>query len=132
MSHSAFACIASLFEASLDRRARCSDGGEQDKSYAGKMRGKNERGWGESQGTSLLPLWSPLVFFFLVNYSPVLCYLNTWNKLMHTNYIEFSFYCRTCWSRETIGPLQLAIHVAQNRHVGTQKSRWGKTNKRHT
>lgn len=43
MSHSAFACIASLFEASLDRRARCSDGGEQDKSYAGKTRETGER-----------------------------------------------------------------------------------------
>ena len=32
MSHSAFACIASLFEASLDHRAQCSDGEEQDKS----------------------------------------------------------------------------------------------------
>ena len=56
MSHNAFACIASLVEAGLDRRARCSDGGEQDKSYPGKTRGKNEGDWGESQGTSLLPL----------------------------------------------------------------------------
>ena len=31
-----------------------------------------------------------------------------------------------------IGPLQLAIHVVQNRHAGEQKSRWDKTNKRHT
>ena len=30
--------------------------------------------------------------------------------------------------REWIGPLQLSIHVVQNRHVGTQKSHWGKTN----
>ena len=28
-----------------------------------------------------------------------------------------------------IGPLQLSIHVVQNRHVGTQKSHWYKTNK---
>ena len=40
MSHNAFAYIASLFEAGLDRRARCSDGGEKDKSYVGKTRGK--------------------------------------------------------------------------------------------
>ena len=31
-----------------------------------------------------------------------------------------------------IGPLQLAIHVVQNRHAGEQKSHWDKTNKRHT
>ena len=31
-----------------------------------------------------------------------------------------------------IGPLQLAIHVAQNRHAEEQKSHWDKTNKRHT
>lgn len=43
MSRNAFACIASLFEAGLDRRARCSDGGEQDKSYAGKTRETGER-----------------------------------------------------------------------------------------
>ena len=127
MSRNAFACIASLFEAGLDRRARCSDGGEQDKSYAGKTRETGERA-----REPPFCLFSLLSFFFLVNYSPALCYLNTWNKLMHTNYIEFSFYCRTCWSRETIGPLQLAIHVAQNRHAGMQKSHWGKTNKRHT
>ena len=29
----------------------------------------------------------------------------------------------------SIGPLQLAIHVVQNRHAGTQKSYWDKTNK---
>ena len=28
-----------------------------------------------------------------------------------------------------IDPLQLSIHVAQNRHVGTQKWHWEKTNK---
>ena len=28
-----------------------------------------------------------------------------------------------------IGPLQLSIHVVQNRHVGTLKSHWNKTNK---
>jgi len=28
-----------------------------------------------------------------------------------------------------IGPLQLAIHAVQNRHVGEQKSHWDKTNK---
>ena len=27
-----------------------------------------------------------------------------------------------------IGPLQLAIHVIQNRHAGEQKSHWDKTN----
>ena len=31
-----------------------------------------------------------------------------------------------------ISPLQVSIHVVQNRHVGTQKSHWGKTNKGHT
>ena len=31
-----------------------------------------------------------------------------------------------------IGPLQLAIHVVQNRHAGEQKSHWDKTDKRHT
>lgn len=56
MSHNAFACIASLFKAGFDSRAWCSDGGEQDKSYAGKTRGKNEGDWRESEGTSLLPL----------------------------------------------------------------------------
>ena len=30
-----------------------------------------------------------------------------------------------------IGPLQLAILVVQNRHTGTQKSPWDKTNKGH-
>ena len=29
----------------------------------------------------------------------------------------------------TIGPLQLAIHVVQNRRAGEQKSHWDKTNK---
>ena len=28
-----------------------------------------------------------------------------------------------------IGPLQLAIHVTQNRRAGEQKSHWDKTNK---
>ena len=27
-----------------------------------------------------------------------------------------------------MGPLQLAIHVVQNRHAGEQKSHWDKTN----
>ena len=31
-----------------------------------------------------------------------------------------------------LGPLQLAIHVVQNRQAGTQESHWGKTNQRHT
>ena len=31
-----------------------------------------------------------------------------------------------------IGPLQVAIHVVQNRRTGEQKSHWDKTNKRHT
>ena len=31
-----------------------------------------------------------------------------------------------------IGPLQLAIHVVQNRRAGEQKSHWEKTNKKHT
>ena len=130
MSRNAFACIASLFKAGLDRRARCSDGGEQDKSYRGKTRETGERA-----REPPFCLFSLLSFFFSFHqlFARALnTYLNTWNKLMHTNYIEFSFYCRTCWSRETIGPLQLAIHVAQNRHAGMQKSHWGKTNKRHT
>ena len=33
---------------------------------------------------------------------------------------------------KTIGPLQLAIHVVQNRHAGEQKLHWEKTNKRRT
>ena len=28
-----------------------------------------------------------------------------------------------------IGPLQVAVHVVQNRHAGEQKSHWDKTNK---
>ena len=35
-------------------------------------------------------------------------------------------------SLDKIGPMQLAIHVVQNRHAGEQKSHWDKTNKRHT
>ena len=31
-----------------------------------------------------------------------------------------------------VGPLQLAIHVVQNRHAGEQKPHWDKTNKRET
>lgn len=54
MSHNAFACIASLFEAGLDRRARCSDGGEQDKSYAGKKRGRLGREPGNLPFASLV------------------------------------------------------------------------------
>ena len=30
---------------------------------------------------------------------------------------------------QLIGPLQLAIHVVQNRHAGEQKLHWDKTNK---
>ena len=30
----------------------------------------------------------------------------------------------------SIGPLQLAIHVVQNRQAGEQKSHWDMTNKR--
>ena len=33
-------------------------------------------------------------------------------------------------SLDKIGPLQLAIHVVQNRHAGEQKSHWDKTNKK--
>ena len=32
-------------------------------------------------------------------------------------------------SLDKIGPLQLTIHVVQNRHAGEQKSHWDKTNK---
>ena len=32
----------------------------------------------------------------------------------------------------TIGPLQVAIHVTQNRRAGEQKSHGDKSNKRHT
>ena len=63
MSHNAFACIASLFEAGLDRRVRCSDGGEQDKSYAGKTRGKT-RETGERAREPPFCLFSLLSFFF--------------------------------------------------------------------
>ena len=34
--------------------------------------------------------------------------------------------------KDPIGPLQLAIHVVQNRHAGEQELHWDKTNKRHT
>ena len=34
--------------------------------------------------------------------------------------------------KESIGPLQLTIHVVQKRHAGEQKLHWDKTNKRHT
>ena len=33
------------------------------------------------------------------------------------------------WPKEIMGPLQLAIHVTQNRRAGEQKSHWDKTNK---
>ena len=39
------------------------------------------------------------------------------------------------WTRPCevlIGPLQLAIHVVQDRHAGEEKSHWDKTKKRHT
>lgn len=49
MSHNAFACIASLFEAGLDRRARCSDGGNE-----GKKRGKLGREPGNLPFASLV------------------------------------------------------------------------------
>ena len=32
---------------------------------------------------------------------------------------------------KSIGSLQVAIHVVQNRRAGEQKSHWDKTNKRH-
>ena len=32
----------------------------------------------------------------------------------------------------SIGPLQLVIHVVQNRHAGEQQSYWDMINKRHT
>ena len=39
--------------------------------------------------------------------------------------------CRTALVKlgfkEAIGPLQLSIHVVENRHVGTEKSHWDKT-----
>lgn len=54
MSHNAFACIASLFEAGLDSRVQCSDGGEQDK--INRRREKRGRLGRESEGTTLLPL----------------------------------------------------------------------------
>lgn len=62
MSRNAFACIASLFEAGLDRRAWCSDGGEQDKSYAGKTRETGERA-----REPPFCLFSLLSFFFFVS-----------------------------------------------------------------
>lgn len=89
MSRNAFACIASLFEAGLDRRVRCSDGGEQDKSYAGKTRETGER----AREPPFASLVSSRFFSFHQLFArAVNTYLNTWNKLMHTNYIEFSFY----------------------------------------
>ena len=51
MSHNAFACIASLFQAGLDCRVRCSDDGEQDKSYEGK-RGETLGRLGRERGNS--------------------------------------------------------------------------------
>ena len=51
----------------------------------------------------------------------------SWNTtvLSQSNCRNFS------WSSVTyeIGPLQLTIHVVQNRHAGEQKSHWDKTNK---
>lgn len=63
MSHNAFACIASLFKAGFDSRAWCSDGGEQDKSYAGKTRGKT-RETGERAREPPFCLFSLPLFFF--------------------------------------------------------------------
>ena len=44
---------------------------------------------------------------------------------------QMKFYCLDSASSIilTIGPLQLAIHMVQNRRAGEQKSYWDKTNK---
>ena len=49
----------------------------------GKRReGAGERGGGEGESPSLFPpLVSPRLFFFFVNFSPALYYLNAWNTL---------------------------------------------------
>ena len=45
----------------------------------------------------------------------------SWFNVSHNTLINLS--------PEQIGPLQLAILLVQNRHAGTQKSHWDKTNK---
>ena len=54
---------------------------------------------------------------------------------------QFQFYARQIQftyenteitvSKIEISPLHVSIHVVQNWQIGTQKSHWGKTNKRH-
>ena len=58
-------------------RVRCSDDGERVKSYAEETRGRK---WGDS-GASSLPFPFSLPFFFFVNFSTALYYLNAWNRL---------------------------------------------------
>ena len=51
-----------------------------------------------------------------------------WNRVR----IQIEMPCPFRTRVNLIGPLQLAIHVIQNRRIGGQKSHWEKTNKRHT
>ena len=62
-----------------------------------------------------------VVFFFLSPHTPS-------GRVRHAReaLTLLSFYSKP------IGPLQLAIHVVQNRHAGEQKSHWDMANKRHT
>ena len=50
------------------------------------------------------------------------------NKLHRENLAFESLDCKTVGFFLKIGPLQLAIHVVQNRRAGEQKSHWDKTN----
>ena len=67
--------------------------GERVKLYTGKT-----GGGGDESGRSFLPLSPsslPSFFFFFVNFSPALYYLNAWNRLMNVRklYLLFSAPC---------------------------------------
>ena len=57
-------------------RVRCSDDGKRVKSYVEETKGKKTR----ESGASSLPFPFSLPFFFLVNFSTALYYLNAWNR----------------------------------------------------
>ena len=64
-------------------RVRCSDGGERVKSYVEETRGKNDGRVGR-----VLPFPFSLPFFFLVNFSTALYYLNAWNRLTRAGFAK--------------------------------------------
>ena len=75
-------CLARIYQGlACSRRSvsrvRCSDDGERVKSYAEETRGRK---WGDS-GANSLPFPFSLPFFFFVNFSTALYYLNAWNRL---------------------------------------------------